>query len=203
MNRTIGRTIGIIAAMITLSACSSGSQTTPVQTVVPGALSTPTAVVTPQPTQPGAATSTVPIVTATSVGSSNNVAMMELGRQIFQDGMGTNGQLIGRTGGPSGGMMGGGMMMTTGCAACHGEQGQGGQTSQFVAPNITYRNLTDPQGMLEPDGSRGSTYTDAQIRRAIISGIGADGDSLDSTMPRWQMSETEANAVIVYLMTLP
>ncbi len=57
--------------------------------------------------------------------------------------------------------------------------------------------------MVEPDGSRGSTYTDAQIRRAIISGIGADGDSLDSTMPRWQMSETEANAVIVYLMTLP
>ena len=100
-------------------------------------------------------------------------------------------------------MMGSGMMMMTGCAACHGEQGQGGQTSQFVAPNITYRNLTNPQGMLEPDGSRGSTYTDAQIRRAIISGIGADGDSLDSTMPRWQMSDTEANAVIAYLMTLP
>ncbi len=73
----------------------------------------------------------------------------------------------------------------------------------FTAPNITYRNLTDPQGMIEPDGSHGSTYTDAQIKRAVEQGIGADGDPLDTTMPRWQMSDQEFSALLAYLKTLP
>jgi len=70
------------------------------------------------------------------------------GEAIFQSGIAANGNLIPRTG--SGGMMGGGGMMRAGCATCHGSDGHGRSTPTFTSPNITYSNLTDPQGMLQP-----------------------------------------------------
>lgn len=69
-------------------------------------------------------------------------------------------------------------------------------------PNITYTNLTDPAGMIETDGSHGMVYTDALIRRAVTEGIGADGDTLSTSMPRWQLSEVEWQDLLAYLKTL-
>lgn len=99
--------------------------------------------------------------------------------------------------------MGGGMMGSAGCASCHGPQGRGERIPAFTAPNVTYSNLTDQQGMHEMDGSRGPTYTDAQIKQAVTLGIGADGDKLDTIMPRWRMSDQEFSALLAYLKTLP
>ena len=45
-------------------------------------------------------------------------------------------------------------------------------------------------------------YTDALIKRAITQGLEADGKVMDWTMPRWQMSEDDFNALIEYLKTL-
>lgn len=116
------------------------------------------------------------------------------GEWIFRTGTDlTTGQPIPRTGG---------MMMATGCAACHGTNGQGLRTPMFVSPNVAYRNLTDPAGMLEPDGSRGPTYTEAQIKRAITQGIDAEGQPLAWPMPRWQMTDQEMNDLLAYLKTL-
>ena len=78
-------------------------------------------------------------------------------------------------------MMGGGMM-GGGCATCHGSDGRGRSTMMFTAPDITYVNLTDPQGMLMPDGTRG-TYTDADLRRAITTGTDPDGDHWSGRCP--------------------
>jgi mono/diheme cytochrome c family protein len=98
-------------------------------------------------------------------------------------------------------MMGGGMMGGS-CASCHGLNGQGRTTSVFTAPNITYSNLTDPKGMLAPDGSRGPTYTDATLRRAVASGIDPSGDHLASPMPQWQLTSQEWSDLLAYLKTL-
>lgn len=78
----------------------------------------------------------------------------------------------------------GGAMMSMTYAGCHGEIGQRERTPLFTSPNITYRNLTDPQGMIEPDDSRGPTYTGAEIKRAFTQGIDAEGQPLDTSMPR-------------------
>lgn len=120
----------------------------------------------------------------------------EAGKRIYDAGIGPNGDRITRSGGV--GMMGG-----AGCAACHGADGHGSTTMMFSAPDVTYANLTDPAGMIEPDGSRGAVYTDALIRRAVIQGIGADGDALDSAMPRWQLSDAEWRDLLAYLKALP
>jgi hypothetical protein len=72
----------------------------------------------------------------------------------------------------------------------------------LTTPNITYPNLTDPSGMHEPDGSRGPTYTDELIRRAVVEGIEADGGTLDTGMPRWQMRDQDWDGLLLFLKTL-
>jgi mono/diheme cytochrome c family protein len=93
--------------------------------------------------------------------------------------------------------------MRASCASCHGQAGRGLRTPMFVSPNITHRNLTDPAGMLEPDGTRGLTYTDDLIRRAIVQGIDTEGKPLDWPMPKWQLTDAEWNDLLAYLKTLP
>jgi len=100
-----------------------------------------------------------------------------------------------------GGVMGGGVMRLS-CASCHGADGHGLATQQFTSPNITYSNLTDPKGMLAPDGTRGPTYTDASLRRAITTGIDPTGGQLAWPMPQWQLTGQEWGGLLAYLKTL-
>jgi hypothetical protein len=93
-------------------------------------------------------------------------------------------------------------MMAGGCATCHGADGRGRTTTSFSAPNITYANLTDPAGMLQPDGSRGPTYTDATLRRAVTQGIDPGGACLQLPMPQWQLTGSEWTDLLAYLKTL-
>ena len=127
------------------------------------------------------------------------------GEAIFQSGVDANGNLIPRTG--SGGMMGGGGMMRggmmrAGCATCHGSDGHGRTTPTFTSPNITYSNLTDPQGMLQPDGTRGPTYTDTTLRKAVTQGLDPEGSRLEAPMPQWQLTGPEWAGLLAYLKTL-
>jgi hypothetical protein len=128
------------------------------------------------------------------------------GQAIFQSGVDANGVSIPRTVSANGtGMMGGAMgrgMAGGGCTSCHGWNGRGRTTPQFAAPNITYANLTDPRGMLMPDGTRGPTYTDAGIKKAVTRGIDPSGDRLESPMPRWQLSNGQWDDLLAYLKTL-
>ncbi len=117
------------------------------------------------------------------------------GEWIFRTGTDPDGQPI-----PYSGGMG---MMQASCAGCHGADGHGLRTPMFVSPNIAYRNLTNPSGMQEPDGTRGPTYTDDLIRRAVTQGIDPEGKPLDWPMPRWQLTDAEWGDLLAYLKTLP
>jgi len=143
------------------------------------------------------------IVGATRQGGSS----ASRGKVIFQTGRDASGAVISRSGGTTGGgMMGGGGMgggmMRSGCASCHGSDGRGRATATFTAPNITYANLTDPQGMLMPDGSRGPVYTDDAIRTAVTTGIDPTGAHLEAPMPQWQLSDRHWADLLAYLRTL-
>ncbi len=127
------------------------------------------------------------------LGASVGSAPAARGQWIFQTGTDPSGQPIPYAGG----------MMQASCASCHGADGHGLRTPMFVSPNITYRNLTDPAGFLEPDGTRGPTYTDDQIRRAVTQGIDPEGKALDWPMPRWQLTDAQWNDLLAYLKLLP
>jgi cytochrome c oxidase subunit 2 len=115
------------------------------------------------------------------------------GERIFRYGLDGDGNPIPRSGG---------MMMRTGCAGCHGGDGTGRSTGMFVAPDITYENLTDPAGMREPDGSRGDTFTDELIKRAVTEGVDAEGKPLSWPMPQWRLSEEQWSALLDYLKSM-
>jgi mono/diheme cytochrome c family protein len=151
-----------------------------------------------------AALAMVGVLVLRSQGSSGGSAVSR-GEVIFQSGTGANGELIPRSssgaGMMGGGMMGGGMM-GGGCATCHGADGRGRTTATFTSPDITYGNLTDPRGMLEPDGGRGHTFTDASIRTAVIQGLDSEGSRLEAPMPQWQLTGSEWTDLLAYLKTL-
>jgi hypothetical protein len=138
--------------------------------------------------------------------SATGTSPVAVGEAVFQSGVGPDGASIPRTASQGGGMMGGGMMgggmMNAGCASCHGTDGHGRSTQQFTSPNITYSNLTDPKGMLMPDGTRGPTYTDATIRTAVTTGVDPTGAHLEAPMPQWQITGQEWNGLLAYLKTL-
>ena len=151
------------------------------------------------------AAAAVLVVGTTRHGSGPSVSR---GEAIFQSGGDANGVPIPRSGGTTnGGMMGGGGsggggMMSAGCATCHGSGGHGRTTPAFSAPNITYSNLTDSQGMLQPDGTRGLTYTDATLRMAVTQGLDPEGSRLESPMPQWQLTGPEWADLLAYLKIL-
>ncbi len=97
----------------------------------------------------------------------------------------------------------GGMGMVMACADCHGPGGRGLRTPMFVSPDIRYRNLTDPAGMLEPDGSRGPRYTEELIWRAVTQGVDAEGRPLAWPMPRWRLTDRQWQDLLAFLKALP
>jgi mono/diheme cytochrome c family protein len=112
----------------------------------------------------------------------------ELGRALYHDGVGLDGRLA-WTQGPDWLRFAG-----AGCAVCHGDRGQGltaevsGVTG--VAPAVTWEALQ----------ARG--YDAAMLRHVLVTGIDPHGRELHYYMPRWVLSDAEADALIGYLRTL-
>jgi cytochrome c oxidase subunit 2 len=126
-------------------------------------------------------------------GGSGSTSYTSPGERVFLAGVGSDGQAIPHTASrvaQKSLMMGGG-----GCASCHGAGGRGGTLrtmsgTAIQAPDVTYDALVK------------SGFTDATIRRAILSGLDDSGNPLDAAMPRWQMSPVDLGATIAYLKEL-
>lgn len=111
-----------------------------------------------------------------------------LGKQIYRDGVGVAGRLQ-YSHGPE-------WLRFTGpaCLVCHGERGQGltvqaGEVTG-AAPAISWTALKE----------RG--YDEASFRRALLAGVDPHGREFIDYMPRWQLSESETDALIECLRGL-
>ena len=119
------------------------------------------------------------------------------GEAIYFTGANDRGQRIPFTGGPMWLSMHGG-----GCASCHGPDGRGGAPVMMgteIPPDIRYHHLTEEE---HEEGEAHPPYTDETIKRAITEGVEPDGEQMDLTMPRWQMSEQDLDDLIEFLKTL-
>jgi mono/diheme cytochrome c family protein len=134
------------------------------------------------------------VAAATLLARSGPSPSVRIGEDIFNQGTGPSGRSIER----SGGILG---LTAGGCASCHGSNGHG-LPSLVRAPDITYANLTDPRGMRLSDGSRGLSFTDQAIRRAVTAGIDPRGMTLSTAMPRWRLTAQEWAGLLAYLKTL-
>jgi mono/diheme cytochrome c family protein len=86
------------------------------------------------------------------------------------------------------------------CAECHGSEGHGGTVhfmmGTYDIPNITWLDLTASGMMDHPP------YTEDTLKRAITQGLNPTGNPLEYPTPRWQMSESDLNDLVVFIKTL-
>ena len=91
-----------------------------------------------------------------------------------------------------------------GCASCHGADREGQRMMPrfwIKAPALTPEALfgdDDHGGESDGHGDHDS-YNIKSLRLAITTGIDPSGETLDSTMPRWSMADTDLNDLIEYL----
>jgi len=126
-------------------------------------------------------------------GGTGSGTYSSVGEQIYLSGVGSDGKAIQRTApAVSEGslMMGGG-----GCGSCHGADGRGGTIQMMMGTTIKTPDIT--YGALIKEG-----FTDATIKRAIREGLDEADKPLEDAMPRWQMSDADADATIAYLKEL-
>lgn len=87
-----------------------------------------------------------------------------------------------------------GALTMVGCARCHGTEGTGGPIPVAVAsafaPPITYADCVE------------AGYTDSSLRIAIRDGVGSRARPLSALMPRWQLTDTELDALVAHLKAL-
>ena len=133
-------------------------------------------------------------------GQSLPISFLPNGERIYYTGIAASGRPIPKYGGPMWLNMRGG-----GCVNCHNEDGRGGAPvlmGSAIPPDISYFALTEAhQG--PGNGHSHQTYSEELIKRAIVKGINAEGKPLNSTMPRWQMSDGDLKDLIEYLKGFP
>ena len=121
------------------------------------------------------------------------------GETVYFTGVNDRGERIPFTGGPMWLSMDGG-----GCASCHRPNGRGGfpvKMGTEIPSDILYETLTSEE--MEHGGEETHPpYTDETIKRAITEGFEPDGEPMDLTMPRWQMSERDLDDLLEFLKTL-
>ena len=121
------------------------------------------------------------------------------GERIYYLGIDSDGQRIRFRGGPHWLRMMGGS-----CVNCHGPNGKGGlpvMMGTHLPGDIRYSALVSGKHHGEEEGE-GEAYTDEDIRRAIREGVEPSGESMDRTMPRWNMSDVDLDDLLEYLKEL-
>jgi mono/diheme cytochrome c family protein len=119
------------------------------------------------------------------------------GETIYFTGFNDQAERIPFTGGPMWLSMRG-----SGCASCHGPDGRGGAPVMMgteIPLDIRYHHLIEEE---HEEGEAHPPYTDETIKRAITEGVEPDGEPMDLTMPRWQMSERDLDDLLEFLKTL-
>lgn len=123
------------------------------------------------------------------------------GERIYFTGTSASGSVI-RAGG---GEFGPGMhqrMHGGGCASCHGSDREGARLMPrfwLKAPSLTARTLFGDDHENGDGHGDHASYDSETLKRAITDGIDPAGDSLDTAMPRWSMSEADLNDLIAFL----
>ena len=124
------------------------------------------------------------------------------GERIYYLGVDSEGQRIRFRGGPHWLRMMGGS-----CFNCHGPNGRGGfpvMMGTHTPGDIRYSALVSGKHHGEEEGEEeeGEVYTDEDIRKAIRESVEPSGESMDRTMPRWNISDDDMNDLLEYLKEL-
>jgi ABC-type branched-subunit amino acid transport system substrate-binding protein len=128
-------------------------------------------------------------------------AQVKHGRGLFQRGVSPQGTpLLGRLGPERVELEG----AVAACSRCHGPSGRGSREGGVEVPDITpgalhhakARSLEDTEDRSRP------AYTRATLLRAITGGVTASGRTLGVAMPRYALTDADADGLLAYLQAL-
>jgi hypothetical protein len=91
------------------------------------------------------------------------------------------------------------------CVNCHGPDGRGGfpvMMGTEVPSDIRFASLVSDEHSHVEEGTNGRRYTEESIKKAITQGVEPDGERLDPTMPRFDMTDKDIDDLIGFLKTL-
>lgn len=86
-----------------------------------------------------------------------------------------------------------------GCAGCHADDARGRREAGVAAPEITWATLAKPYEVTLPDGRARRPYSPRLLIRAITLGTDSSGNALAASMPRYQLTSADANALVAFL----
>ena len=113
------------------------------------------------------------------------------GERIFLKGIDSKGGFIKNSHG----------MQGAGCAMCHGVEARGMFMMMVDIPPLRWKYLTDPGGHTHPGGRNHPPFTEASFKSCVLAGIDPGGNTLNTMMPRWEMSGEDLDRLIEYLRT--
>ena len=117
--------------------------------------------------------------------------VLQRGRQLYEDGLSPRGDRVEAVllSGPTPGT-------ALPCASCHGPDGAGRREGGIEAPDVRAGALAQ----LRQVGRRTRpAYTAATLRRAVTLGVDSGGQPLDSVMPRYRLSDADADDLVAWL----
>lgn len=92
-------------------------------------------------------------------------------------------------------------MHNTTCASCHGDDRQGQRLYPkfwVVAPPLTKHSLTEEHDDGHGDHER---YDKNSLKLAISQGLDPAGSALNGAMPRWNISDSDMEDLVSFLLT--
>jgi ABC-type branched-subunit amino acid transport system substrate-binding protein len=88
------------------------------------------------------------------------------------------------------------------CVSCHGPEGRGRPEGSVTPSDITWSALTRPYPISRPDGRSHPPYDRRTLVRAFTLGVDPAGNRLHAAMPRFRMSQRDAEALAAYIEQL-
>lgn len=134
-----------------------------------------------------------PTLVALCCGFAALTTQEEHGREIYLTGQATDGSFIGAVIGGGGEPLSATLLP---CVNCHGSDGRGLREGGLKPPDITAGTLGRD---LSTTARTRSAYTPALLKRAITMGWDSAGNTLDPSMPRFQMNQQNAIDLLAYL----
>lgn len=119
--------------------------------------------------------------------------LIELGRQIYEEGIGSSEM----TAVLAGGLEVEGTVLV--CAGCHGAGGEGRPEGGLTPSDLRPTMLRRPYEVRSASGRVHGPYDDRSLVRAIAMGVDPAGNALQASMPRYRTSRRDMKALVAYL----
>lgn len=88
------------------------------------------------------------------------------------------------------------------CASCHGPDGLGRPEAGVIPSDITWDHLMKRYGHTHLNGRKHPAFTEASLKKCIMTGYDPGSNKLNTAMPTYSMSTEDINALVSYMKRL-